>query len=166
MFDRVRWLGESARTGKGPVAKQTPFRHLWTKIPYMQYYLCLGFRVCVYSFISRLGSVAEINKITLGSSSEFLGCFGSLLKLDIRYIWIDAYCIDQGDHEGKKLQIKHMRSIYREAYVTIVASEGEFPANSLPGVSIPRRYHYYGQSFKCDNTDLADLPKSEISIKT
>ncbi|KAH8778471.1 heterokaryon incompatibility protein-domain-containing protein, partial [Diaporthe sp. PMI_573] len=75
-------------------------------------------------------------------------------ELDIRYIWIDRYCIPQhGNAEVKGQQIKNMHRIYRGAEVTIVAAAGESPEYGLPGVSrkmsIPPRLKIGNQKFAC-----------------
>jgi hypothetical protein len=54
-------------------------------------------------------------------------------KLGYNYIWIDRYCIDQSDIEGKALQIQQMDKIYQEAQVTIIAATDQH-ANGLPGI--------------------------------
>jgi hypothetical protein len=54
-------------------------------------------------------------------------------KLGYNYIWIDRYCIDQSDIEGKALQIQQMDKIYQEAQVTIIAAT-DLHANGLPGI--------------------------------
>jgi hypothetical protein len=47
----------------------------------------------------------------------------------------DSLCIDQGDHSEKDDQIQRMRSIYRGAYVTIIALSGDSANSGLPKVS-------------------------------
>lgn len=56
-------------------------------------------------------------------------------ELSVRYLWIDAFCIDQTNEDDKKLQIYHMDFIYGAAYVTLVAIEGKDPTAGLPRVS-------------------------------
>ncbi|OAG08467.1 HET-domain-containing protein, partial [Paraphaeosphaeria sporulosa] len=61
------------------------------------------------------------------------------LNLKIFYLWIDKYCIDQHDYEGKERLIRHMDRIYTDAFLTIVASAGDGPHHGLPGVSLTPR---------------------------
>ncbi|KAI3608129.1 hypothetical protein WG66_006563 [Moniliophthora roreri] len=40
----------------------------------------------------------------------------------LRYLWVDAFCIIQDSKEDKKVKLTQLRRIFRNAYVTIVAS--------------------------------------------
>jgi hypothetical protein len=55
-------------------------------------------------------------------------------NLDVRYLWVDRYCIDQNSEE-KDHQIRNMDLIYRRAKLTIIAAAGDDPSFGLPGVS-------------------------------
>jgi hypothetical protein len=46
-------------------------------------------------------------------------------KLGYRYLWIDALCIIQDDQKDKRLEIEAMGSIYRNATLTIAASDSK-----------------------------------------
>ena len=46
------------------------------------------------------------------------------LRMDLRYLWVDRYCIDQTDHGDKHRQIQQMDLIYSSADLTIVAAAG------------------------------------------
>lgn len=59
-------------------------------------------------------------------------------RLQMRYLWIDRYCIPQEPAE-KHRQINDMDLIYRNAEVTIVAAAGKDPAFGLPGVGERQR---------------------------
>lgn len=59
--------------------------------------------------------------------------------LDLQYLWVDQYCIDQSDPEHKHQQIQHMDLIYKSADITIIAAAGDSRDYGLPGVSSPRR---------------------------
>ena len=59
-------------------------------------------------------------------------------NLDVRYLWVDRYCIDQNS-EDKDHQIRNMDLIYRGAKLTIIAAAGEDPSFGLPGVSSTKR---------------------------
>ena len=56
-------------------------------------------------------------------------------KLGKRYLWVDSVCIDQGDHAEKEDQIQRMRSVYRGAYVTVIAISGHSANVGLPKMS-------------------------------
>ncbi|TEY84258.1 hypothetical protein BOTCAL_0018g00350 [Botryotinia calthae] len=56
------------------------------------------------------------------------------VKLSIRFLWVDKYCIPQNDSEKHRL-IKCMNEIYAQAYVTIIAAAGKTAADGLPGIS-------------------------------
>lgn len=58
------------------------------------------------------------------------------LLLGIRYLWIDQFCINQHDPIEKRSQIHKMDSIYKDAYVTIVAATGYDASHGLPGASL------------------------------
>jgi hypothetical protein len=60
--------------------------------------------------------------------------FRVALDLNIKYLWIDKYCIDQFDDQDKAIQIGQMDSIYANAAVTIIAAAGDGPHHGLPGV--------------------------------
>ncbi|KAH7094521.1 heterokaryon incompatibility protein-domain-containing protein [Paraphoma chrysanthemicola] len=59
-------------------------------------------------------------------------------QLGYRYLWVDQYCIDQGNEESKKDQLNKMDQIYRGAVLTIVAVMGTSKHYGLPGVSLKR----------------------------
>lgn len=54
--------------------------------------------------------------------------------LDIRYLWVDRYCIDQTNEEEKHHTICNMDVIYEGAFITIIAASGDGPDAGLPGV--------------------------------
>lgn len=56
------------------------------------------------------------------------------MKLDIPYLWVDRYCIDQQNKEEKHSQISKMHFIYRNARVTLVAAAGTGSEHGIPGV--------------------------------
>jgi hypothetical protein len=57
-------------------------------------------------------------------------------SLQKRYLWVDRYCIWHS--EDKHLQIQNMDQIYRNAWTTIVAVDGENAESGLMGMSCPR----------------------------
>jgi hypothetical protein len=54
-----------------------------------------------------------------------------------RYLWVDFYCIDQQNPNGRKAQIDNMDLIYQGAYLTLIAQDGSDCHVGLPGMSIP-----------------------------
>ncbi|TGO42378.1 hypothetical protein BHYA_0009g00570 [Botrytis hyacinthi] len=61
------------------------------------------------------------------------------MKLGLRFLWADRYCIPQNVSDKHRL-IHSMDKIYSKAYVTIIAAAGKTAADGLPGIStIPRR---------------------------
>ncbi|EUC45918.1 hypothetical protein COCMIDRAFT_4955 [Bipolaris oryzae ATCC 44560] len=56
------------------------------------------------------------------------------INLGIPYLWVDRYCIDQGNAEEKHRIIKNMNRVYEQAEVTIIAAIGDDPHHGLPGV--------------------------------
>ncbi|KAH3919392.1 hypothetical protein HBI56_026140 [Parastagonospora nodorum] len=56
-------------------------------------------------------------------------------RLDIWYLWVDRYCIDEDSPSDKHDQIQQMDAIYRSAALTIIAAAGEGPDHGLPGIN-------------------------------
>ncbi|KAK0743958.1 heterokaryon incompatibility protein-domain-containing protein [Schizothecium vesticola] len=60
-------------------------------------------------------------------------------RLGGRYLWVDQLCIPQDDEEVKSVELGAMAVIYRNAYATIVAAQGEHADEGLHGVqTVPR----------------------------
>ncbi|KAH8711912.1 heterokaryon incompatibility protein-domain-containing protein [Phaeosphaeriaceae sp. PMI808] len=55
-------------------------------------------------------------------------------KLGYRYIWVDRYCIDQGNFQDRHDQIMQMAGIYSAAQLTIVAAAGANADHGLTGI--------------------------------
>ena len=60
-------------------------------------------------------------------------------ELLLRYVWVDKYCIDQKDTAVKKEQLCRMADVYKNAYVTVFATEGHDSTYRLSGVSSRHR---------------------------
>ncbi|KAK3388378.1 heterokaryon incompatibility protein-domain-containing protein [Sordaria brevicollis] len=58
-------------------------------------------------------------------------------RLGYKYLWVDRYCIPQGNSRVKHLQIQSMGKIYSLSDLTIVAAAGDNAEYGLPGVSCP-----------------------------
>lgn len=46
-------------------------------------------------------------------------------QLRERYLWVDAFCINQADSQDKTAIIAHMDTIYSKAYFTLIAANGD-----------------------------------------
>lgn len=49
------------------------------------------------------------------------------LLLNLRYLWVDKYCINQTDAKEKHDQIRHMDLVYANAQATIIAAASADP---------------------------------------
>lgn len=58
-------------------------------------------------------------------------------KLQIRYIWVDRYCINQDDEAEKQRQIGNMDLIFECAFLSLIALDGEGVTAGLAGISRP-----------------------------
>lgn len=45
--------------------------------------------------------------------------------LEVKYLWVDRYCIPQDDQSEKHIQLRAMGSIYYHAHFVIIAAEGD-----------------------------------------
>jgi hypothetical protein len=64
-------------------------------------------------------------------------------RINIRYLWVDRYCINQDDAAEKHDQIHGMDTIYHGSYLTIIAAAGDDDDRDLPGVRQPRRTDHF-----------------------
>ena len=94
-------------------------------------------RGCEYVALSYVwGGVAQ-KSFRLGSTlprlpqtiEDAIACVRSLGK---RYLWVDSVCIDQLDGDEKRDQIGRMSSVYRGAYITLVALSCSSAETGLP----------------------------------
>ncbi|KAF8864497.1 HET-domain-containing protein, partial [Acephala macrosclerotiorum] len=84
--------------------------------------------------VYKLGDILHALPRTLEDAISFTK------KLGKRYIWIDSLCIDQSDAQDKANQIDRMWSIYRGAYITIIALSGTSADAGLSRLSRPEYY--------------------------
>jgi hypothetical protein len=85
-------------------------------------------------------------------------------QLDLRYLWIDRYCINQEDKDDKHNQICNMDSIYSNAKLTIIAAAGENPFFGLPGVRLTPRVPQPWVEVK-NHLLVSSLPNPHFEIK-
>ncbi|TGO80472.1 hypothetical protein BELL_0006g00050 [Botrytis elliptica] len=85
------------------------------------------------------------------------------LKLGLRFIWVDRYCIRQDDPEKHRL-ILSMDEVYAKAYITIIAAAGKTAADGLPGISTnPRLAQTETQIGGCTPLELPSILHSTRS---
>lgn len=92
-------------------------------------------------------------------------------ELGFRFLWVDAYCIDQVGGKEKQSQIQIMDEIYGGAELTLVDAAGSHNNNGLPGVSTTRRTSPQDaeQTISIGNiqiTRIKEHPKSSIMSST
>ena len=89
------------------------------------------------------GSSSEIpenpNKLPEAIPNTIEDAIMVVKKLGYRYLWVDRYCINQGNEEEKADQCGKMDIIYQNADLTIIAAIGDDPTYGLPGVSLRKR---------------------------
>lgn len=87
--------------------------------------------------------------------------------LGLRYLWVDRFCIVQDDPTTKPRQLAMMASVYANAYVTIVASEGDDGNFGLPGISpeCPRQQPFRTFEFADACCMLEHDPRSALLDK-
>ncbi|KAF2239947.1 HET-domain-containing protein, partial [Viridothelium virens] len=56
-------------------------------------------------------------------------------RIGERYLWVDAFCINQHDPEHRQEQVNNMDLVYKGAYLTIIALDGENADAGLTGIS-------------------------------
>lgn len=84
------------------------------------------------------------------------------LKLGIRYLWVDRYCINQQNQDEKHGIIRQMDKIYNRAALTLIAAVGDSPHHGLPGVrGTPRRLPY---RLQVGSQKFHEFPNVEVEI--
>lgn len=77
------------------------------------------------------------------------------LSLGYQYLWVDRYCIPQGDEAVRASLIQNMDKIYAESSVTIIATASNEPSDGLIGISAPRTK--LPLSLRMENLHLSQL---------
>lgn len=98
-------------------------------------YICLSY---VWGG-SPTGQATSGDLALLEAPQTVIDAMSVTVQLGMRYLWVDRYCIDQNNTVEKHEAIRNMDSIYRNAYVTIIAAAGSDANDGLPGVSRPRK---------------------------
>ena len=76
-----------------------------------------NFMTTTENIASHLVSIREDDlPLTVKQAVEFTR------RLNVDYLWVDAICIIQDSKEDKKREIRNMRNIFKNSYVTLVAS--------------------------------------------
>jgi hypothetical protein len=57
-----------------------------------------------------------------------------------QFVWIDKYCIDQNNTNEVEEQIANMDTIYRQAWLTIIAMMSDSVNSGIAGVSQPMQF--------------------------
>ncbi|KAF1954331.1 HET-domain-containing protein [Byssothecium circinans] len=85
-------------------------------------------------------------------------------SLNMRYLWIDRFCINQSEPSEVREQVGQMDLIYSCACLTIIAAAGATPNHGLPGVG--ERYRpAQPQGIVRGHTLVSTLPDPRDTIK-
>lgn len=92
--------------------------------------------------------------------------------LEIGHIWVDQYCIDQGDPAVKAWQIDEMKEVYMHAEVTIVAAVGPdadaglaAPCTDEEAIAAWYEYYYEHEDSDSDSaTDSRHHPRTQLPV--
>ncbi|KAL6800568.1 heterokaryon incompatibility domain-containing protein [Trichoderma sp. SZMC 28012] len=89
----------------------------------------------LYAALSYVWGEDQPHKTTLQNIESYINCIDLQCiprtivdaitvahALGVRYLWIDAFCIIQDSREDKAREISRMRTIFSNAYITIVAA--------------------------------------------
>jgi hypothetical protein len=66
-------------------------------------------------------------------------------SLGYDYLWVDRYCIPQGDNEERRQQIYQMDLVYNRAQATIIAVAGDEPSFGLQESAIAYEHPQFPQ---------------------
>jgi len=78
-------------------------------------------------------------------------------RLQVRYIWIDRFCIVQDDADSISENINAMASIYSQSYFTIVAADGSDPEFGLCGIGSDSGPRAFQEELRSDVLAFEDL---------
>lgn len=113
---------------------------------------------------STSSSPGRCSRPSLENASEVvLDAIQMTLKLGLRFLWVDKYCINQSNEDVKLKQINNMGLIYRSAQVTIIATAGEDELTGLPGVETCRPAQV---SFEIGDFTILGVPPTTYHVNT
>lgn len=92
-------------------------------------------RYAALSYVWGLPQSTEDIALLSSRSKTISDAITVTLKLKLRYLWVDKYCINQADEVDKSIQISQMDLIYSIASICIIAAAGDGPDYGLPGVN-------------------------------
>lgn len=78
-------------------------------------------------------------------------------RLQVRYIWIDRFCIVQDDPDSINENISAMASIYSQSYFTIIAADGSDPEFGLCGTGTNSGPRAFQKELNSDVLAFEDL---------
>lgn len=122
-----------------------------------------GYKYAALSYVRGPAQDNESSAKDPGFAPTILDSIDVCLKLDLDYLWIDKYCINQSDPDDKRYQISQMGLIYSNATITIIAAAGTDPSYGLPGVGSTSRHPHPSLSIGQFRI-LSTLPPSDRSI--
>ncbi len=82
-----------------------------------------------YSVLTNKGALLDLKL-----SKTIVDAMQLIRQLGLRYLWVDALCIKQGDFSDKEEQITRMEFVYQSALFTIIAASGSTCNAGLPGL--------------------------------
>jgi hypothetical protein len=121
-------------------------------VPGLKVIDCISREICVATHGNPYVALSYVWGSPLPESHELLGevpqtfprtiedAMAVAKELDIPYLWVDRYCIDQNNQKEKHTVISNMDKIYSGAELTIIAAAGSDPQYGLPGVSTTIRH--------------------------
>ncbi|RSL53154.1 hypothetical protein CEP54_010570 [Fusarium duplospermum] len=104
---------------------------------------------CEFAALSYVWGQPPANEPIKASKTDFLpphvpktisDAIQATIGLNLKYLWVDEYCINQRDENELGEQIRIMDMVYHLATITLVATCGEDASFGLPGVSSTLRY--------------------------
>ncbi|KAI0022034.1 heterokaryon incompatibility protein-domain-containing protein [Xylariomycetidae sp. FL0641] len=99
--------------------------------------------------LQQVGSLAGLVPDTIRDA------MGLVKALGLTFLWVDRLCIVQDDLASKAYQVQQMGDIFANAYLTLVAADGDSVYSGLPGscpgVSEPRDFTPPTMTFRSDH---------------
>lgn len=86
-------------------------------------------------------------------------------SLGYRYLWVDAYCINQNNTRLKHIQLQNMHSIYRCAEVTLVDAVGSDSTFGLAGSTSTPRIPSHQINISAQGYEISSCMKNRARLK-